>query len=201
MRFFDIHIVGIVSSVSARKLKCPGSAWYFHSSARLEPENSSSNSSLVNSPFITLQTMAFNHNSFQWFKSASNVFSLLNRKFRTHFGISILFDFLKVWGYRLQEKIKNKSCKLCKYTKWGYILSIFILSIWKPAKLKKMYHEKGNSWCIKLILFSKGLQSIVKHYLTYLRIHLHQKSVLVYLNIVVWHFINWDKTLNHNCIF
>ena len=90
------------------KIKVPrlGSAWYFHSSARLEPENSSSNSSLVNSPFITLQTMAFNHNSFQWFKSASNVFSLLNRKFRTHFGISILFDFLKVWGYRLQGKLK-----------------------------------------------------------------------------------------------
>ena len=25
--FFDIHIVKIVSSVSARKLKCPSSAW------------------------------------------------------------------------------------------------------------------------------------------------------------------------------
>ena len=31
LRFFDIHIVGIVSSVSAQKLKCP-------SSARLELE-------------------------------------------------------------------------------------------------------------------------------------------------------------------
>ena len=40
MLFFEIHIVSIVSSVLARKLKNPSSAW-------LEPENSSSNSSLV----------------------------------------------------------------------------------------------------------------------------------------------------------
>ena len=39
LQFFDIHIVRIVSSVSARKLKCP-------SSAQLEPENSGLNSSL-----------------------------------------------------------------------------------------------------------------------------------------------------------
>ena len=39
-------IVGIVSSHSARKSKCPSSARNLHSSARLEPENSSSGSSL-----------------------------------------------------------------------------------------------------------------------------------------------------------
>ena len=33
--FFDIHIVGIVSSVSARKLKCPSSAWLGTFIARL----------------------------------------------------------------------------------------------------------------------------------------------------------------------
>ena len=50
MLFFDIHIVCIVSSVSARKLKCPArldSARNLHSSGSLEPENSSSNSSLI----------------------------------------------------------------------------------------------------------------------------------------------------------
>jgi hypothetical protein len=40
----DVHIV---SSVSARILKCPGSARNLHSSARLELENSSSGSSLL----------------------------------------------------------------------------------------------------------------------------------------------------------
>ena len=34
MQFFDIHIVSIVSSVSARKLKCPSLARNLHSSAR-----------------------------------------------------------------------------------------------------------------------------------------------------------------------
>ena len=45
--YFDIHIVSIVSSVSARKSKCPSSARNFHSSGSLEPENSSLNSSLL----------------------------------------------------------------------------------------------------------------------------------------------------------
>ena len=42
----DFFIVGIVSSVSARKLKCPSSARLRTFIARLEPENSSSGSSL-----------------------------------------------------------------------------------------------------------------------------------------------------------
>ena len=46
MRFFDIHIVKIVSSISAQKLMCLGSARNLHSSGSLELENSSSNSSL-----------------------------------------------------------------------------------------------------------------------------------------------------------
>ena len=59
---FDIHIVSIVSSVSAQKLKFPSSAWLgsarnLHSSARLELENSSSNSSLV----VTLHTSLASH--------------------------------------------------------------------------------------------------------------------------------------------
>ena len=44
--FFDIHMVSIVSSVSARKLKCSGSARNLLSLGSLEPENSSSNPSL-----------------------------------------------------------------------------------------------------------------------------------------------------------
>ena len=40
-----------VSSDSARKLKCPSSARNFPSSAQLEPENSSSGSSLLDTTF------------------------------------------------------------------------------------------------------------------------------------------------------
>ena len=58
MLFFDIHIVSIVSSVSARKLKCPSSARLdsarnLYSSSLLESENISSNPSLVNKLLIS----------------------------------------------------------------------------------------------------------------------------------------------------
>ena len=77
------------------------------------------------------------HNSLQGFKSASFVFSLLIENFRTHFGISILFDFWKVWGYRLQEKCKiNLANYVNTQSEWGYIWSIFILSIWKNVSWK-----------------------------------------------------------------
>ena len=57
MLFFDIHIVSIVSSVSARKLKCPSLAWLGTFIARLEPENSSSGSSLVASISLWMKWM------------------------------------------------------------------------------------------------------------------------------------------------
>ena len=48
-KFVIFFIVGIVSSDSTRKLKCPGSAQLGSFIARLEPENSSSGSSLIDS--------------------------------------------------------------------------------------------------------------------------------------------------------
>ena len=46
MELKKLYIKKKSSSVSARKLKCPGSAQNLHSSGSLEPENSSSGSSL-----------------------------------------------------------------------------------------------------------------------------------------------------------
>ena len=52
--FFDIHIVNIISSVSAQKLMCPSLAWGLQRSARLEPDN-------IQHKLISFKEILFSH--------------------------------------------------------------------------------------------------------------------------------------------
>ena len=77
---FLTYILLEVSSISARKLKCLGSARNLHSLARLESENSSLGSSLLSSCIVCISHFCF---SFRYITviATDHLISVLQRKF------------------------------------------------------------------------------------------------------------------------
>ena len=85
------------SSVSARKLKCPGSARNLHSSARLEPENSSSSSSLQYLCISSIKPGKIRGKLWTFFSM------IISRLWKWHQSIMIM---------RLQKRIDGPLCNI-----------------------------------------------------------------------------------------
>ena len=121
LRFFDLHIVGIVSLVSARKLKCPSLARLGTFIVWLELEFSSSNSSLIYDDFFAKHNRVNYH--------AGEVFSLKincpNQKSTN------LYLFLKSFGQALKKMMRKNGKNIGEFLvswffKWTKNLTVYL---------------------------------------------------------------------------
>ena len=103
-----IHIVKIVSSVSARELKCPSSARLsseLHSSAWLEPENSSLGSSLF-FRFLEKQTQD------EVRRAKERLDAVKQKEVNVDQNLSEHEQMLEVWSFMLDWENVNKKSKI-----------------------------------------------------------------------------------------